>query len=148
MQGDTSLLDRLRVEPRQYASGPAILDSIVKVWGGASRRFFRMWPWLTLTYKTAPAVVAFSPCMCVCVCSQFRTKLLPPPSPSTPAQVFAVSSKPNHFLPWQNHPKREGTGTGFVAHDRLILTNAHVVADSTYVLVKRHGSGTKYRAGG
>ncbi len=34
-------------------------------------------------------------------------------------------------------------GTGFVVHDRLILTNAHVVADSTYVLVKRHGSGTK-----
>ncbi len=31
-------------------------------------------------------------------------------------------------------------------HDRLIITNAHVVADSTYVLVKRHGSGTKYKA--
>lgn len=37
--------------------------------------------------------------------------------------------------------------TGFIVHNRLILTNAHVVADSTYVLVKRHGSGTKYRAG-
>lgn len=36
---------------------------------------------------------------------------------------------------------------GFIVHNRLILTNAHVVADSTYVLVKRHGSGTKYRAG-
>lgn len=47
----------------------------------------------------------------------------------------------------QNHPKRESTGTGFVVHDRLILTNAHVVADSTYVLVKRHGSGTKFKAG-
>lgn len=50
-------------------------------------------------------------------------------------------------MPWQNHPKRESTGTGFVIRDRLILTNAHVVADQTYVTVKRHGSGTKYRAG-
>ncbi|MEW5297330.1 MAG: hypothetical protein WDW36_000546 [Sanguina aurantia] len=61
-------------------------------------------------------------------------------------KIFTVHSRPNHFLPWQNHPKRESTGTGFIVHNRLILTNAHVVADSTYVLVKRHGSGTKYRA--
>lgn len=55
--------------------------------------------------------------------------------------------RPDYFLPWQNHPKRESTGTGFVIRDRLLLTNAHVVADQTYVTVKRHGSGTKYRAG-
>lgn len=61
-------------------------------------------------------------------------------------KVYTVHSKPNNFLPWQNHPKRESSGTGFVTHDRLVLTNAHVVADSTYVLVKRHGSGTKYKA--
>lgn len=58
-----------------------------------------------------------------------------------------VLCRPDYFLPWQNHPKRESTGTGFVIRDRLILTNAHVVADQTYVTVKRHGSGTKYRAG-
>ncbi len=62
-------------------------------------------------------------------------------------KIYTVHSRPNYTLPWQNHPKRESTGTGFVVHDRLILTNAHVVADATYVLVKRHGSGTKYRAG-
>ncbi|GIM10261.1 hypothetical protein Vretimale_14052 [Volvox reticuliferus] len=61
-------------------------------------------------------------------------------------KIYTVHSRPNYTLPWQNHPKRESTGTGFVVHDRLILTNAHVVADATYVLVKRHGSGTKYRA--
>jgi S1-C subfamily serine protease len=62
-------------------------------------------------------------------------------------KIYTVHSRPNYTLPWQNHPKRESTGTGFVVHDRLILTNAHVVADATYVLVKRHGSGTKFRAG-
>jgi S1-C subfamily serine protease len=61
--------------------------------------------------------------------------------------VTFVTYRPDYFLPWQNHPKRESTGTGFVIRDRLILTNAHVVADQTYVTVKRHGSGTKYRAG-
>lgn len=61
--------------------------------------------------------------------------------------VLGAPCRPDYFLPWQNHPKRESTGTGFVIRDRLILTNAHVVADQTYVTVKRHGSGTKYRAG-
>jgi S1-C subfamily serine protease len=62
-------------------------------------------------------------------------------------KVYTVHSRPNYFLPWQNHPKRESSGTGFVVRDGMILTNAHVVADQTYVAVKRHGSGMKYRAG-
>lgn len=36
--------------------------------------------------------------------------------------------------------------TGFVISGRRILTNAHVVADHTFVLVRKHGSPTKYRA--
>ena len=35
---------------------------------------------------------------------------------------------------------------GFVIHGKKILTNAHVVADHTFVLVRKHGSPTKYRA--
>lgn len=61
--------------------------------------------------------------------------------------MSTVHSRPNYVLPWQNHPKRESSGTGFVIAQDLILTNAHVVADQTYVTVKRHGSGTKFRAG-
>ncbi|KIY96346.1 Protease Do-like 10 [Monoraphidium neglectum] len=61
-------------------------------------------------------------------------------------KIYCVYSRSDWLLPWQAHPKREGTGTGFVIRDRLILTNAHVVADQTYITVKRHGSGTKYRA--
>uniref|UniRef100_A0A803RBS7 Uncharacterized protein n=1 Tax=Cannabis sativa TaxID=3483 RepID=A0A803RBS7_CANSA len=37
-------------------------------------------------------------------------------------------------------------GSGFVIHGKRILTNAHVVADHTFVLVRKHGSPTKYRA--
>lgn len=35
---------------------------------------------------------------------------------------------------------------GFFLKDRRILTNAHVVADYTFVMVRKHGSPTKYRA--
>jgi S1-C subfamily serine protease len=35
---------------------------------------------------------------------------------------------------------------GFVISGRTIVTNAHVVADHTFVLVRKHGSPTKYRA--
>ncbi|CAM8922754.1 unnamed protein product [Rhodiola kirilowii] len=61
-------------------------------------------------------------------------------------KIFTVSSSPNYFLPWQNKSQREVMGSGFVITGRRILTNAHVVADHTFVLVRKHGSPTKYRA--
>ncbi|KAF7846825.1 hypothetical protein BT93_L3694, partial [Corymbia citriodora subsp. variegata] len=61
-------------------------------------------------------------------------------------KIFTVSSSPNYLLPWQNKPPRETWGSGFVIPGKRIVTNAHVVADHTFVLVRKHGSPTKYRA--
>uniref|UniRef100_J3M784 Protease Do-like PDZ domain-containing protein n=1 Tax=Oryza brachyantha TaxID=4533 RepID=J3M784_ORYBR len=61
-------------------------------------------------------------------------------------KVFTVSSSPSYFLPWQNKAQRESMGSGFVIPGRRIITNAHVVADHTFVLVRKHGSPTKYKA--
>ncbi|RZC47913.1 hypothetical protein C5167_040850 [Papaver somniferum] len=61
-------------------------------------------------------------------------------------KIFTVASSPNYFLPWQNKSQRETMGSGFVIEGRRIITNAHVVADNTFVLVRRHGSPNKYRA--
>lgn len=61
-------------------------------------------------------------------------------------KIFTVSTSPNYFLPWQNKSQRESMGSGFVISGRKILTNAHVVADHTFLLVRKHGSPTKYRA--
>ncbi|XP_014510280.1 protease Do-like 10, mitochondrial [Vigna radiata var. radiata] len=61
-------------------------------------------------------------------------------------KVFTVSCSPNYLLPWQNKSQRETMGSGFVILGRKILTNAHVVADHTFVLVRKHGCPTKYRA--
>ncbi|KAK2999534.1 hypothetical protein RJ639_024581 [Escallonia herrerae] len=44
-------------------------------------------------------------------------------------KIFTVSSSPRFVIP-----------------GKRILTNAHVVADHTFVLVRKHGSPTKYRA--
>lgn len=61
-------------------------------------------------------------------------------------KIFTVSSSPSYFLPWQNKPQRESMGSGFIISGRRIITNAHVVADHTFVLVRKHGCPTKYRA--
>eukprot|EP01112_Ceratiomyxa_fruticulosa_P011872 TRINITY_DN3266_c0_g1_i1.p1 TRINITY_DN3266_c0_g1~~TRINITY_DN3266_c0_g1_i1.p1 ORF type:complete len:585 (-),score=128.25 TRINITY_DN3266_c0_g1_i1:22-1776(-) len=61
-------------------------------------------------------------------------------------KVFTVQTMPNHFLPWQMKPQREITGSGFVISGKRILTNAHVIASSTSVMVRSYGSATKYPA--
>ncbi|GBG79801.1 hypothetical protein CBR_g30063 [Chara braunii] len=61
-------------------------------------------------------------------------------------KIFSVSSSPNYFLPWQNKPQRETSGSGFVIKGRRIVTNAHVVADQTFVLVRKHGCSTRFKA--
>lgn len=61
-------------------------------------------------------------------------------------KVFTVHSRPNYFMPWQQKPQRESTGSGFVVDGNRILTNAHVVSDHSFVLVRRHGTAQKHKA--
>ncbi|KAJ0234457.1 Protease Do-like 10 [Hirschfeldia incana] len=61
-------------------------------------------------------------------------------------KIFTVSTSPSYFLPWQNKSQRESMGSGFVISGRRIITNAHVVADHSFVLVRKHGSPIKHRA--
>ncbi|XP_057470889.1 protease Do-like 10, mitochondrial isoform X3 [Actinidia eriantha] len=61
-------------------------------------------------------------------------------------KIFVVLCSPNYFHPWQNKYQIQTHGSGFIITGKRILTNAHVVADHTFVLVRKHGSPTKYRA--
>lgn len=61
-------------------------------------------------------------------------------------KVFSMTSKPNFFQPWQNHGQSAGTGSGFIIAGHLILTNAHVVANQTFLLVRKQGDTKKYIA--
>ncbi|KAN0009242.1 hypothetical protein ACTFIU_006517 [Dictyostelium citrinum] len=61
-------------------------------------------------------------------------------------KVFSVLTSPNYFIPWQMKPQREVTGSGFVISGKRILTNAHVVADQTLVMVTKFGNPNKFTA--
>lgn len=49
-------------------------------------------------------------------------------------KVFVVKAKVNYKLPWQRKAPKNSNGSGFTIHDRRILTNAHVVEDSTTIM--------------
>jgi len=61
-------------------------------------------------------------------------------------KVFSVQSRPNFMQPWQNYPQSSATGSGFVISGGRIITNAHVVANQTFVQVRKQGDPKKYIA--
>ena len=61
-------------------------------------------------------------------------------------KVFAVNTSPNFLQPWQSKTQRECTGTAFAVSNRQLITNAHVVADQSFVSVRRFGDSQKYAA--
>eukprot|EP01062_Namystynia_karyoxenos_P012554 TRINITY_DN14525_c0_g2_i1.p1 TRINITY_DN14525_c0_g2~~TRINITY_DN14525_c0_g2_i1.p1 ORF type:complete len:607 (+),score=146.80 TRINITY_DN14525_c0_g2_i1:86-1906(+) len=63
-------------------------------------------------------------------------------------KVFATASHPNYFLPWQRKFQHHSTGSGFVVDRRrhLLLTNAHVVLDATFIEVRREADSEKFSA--
>eukprot|EP01065_Artemidia_motanka_P002900 TRINITY_DN11379_c2_g1_i1.p1 TRINITY_DN11379_c2_g1~~TRINITY_DN11379_c2_g1_i1.p1 ORF type:complete len:622 (+),score=229.74 TRINITY_DN11379_c2_g1_i1:33-1868(+) len=63
-------------------------------------------------------------------------------------KVYATASRPNYFLPWQRRYQHHSTGSGFVADlgRRLLLTNAHVVLDATFIEVRRESDSEKFSA--
>ena len=64
-------------------------------------------------------------------------------------KVYAVHSPVCPLQPWTVKSQEESTGSGFwIEHngEPCILTNAHVVADATYVEVRKAGDARKYVA--
>ena len=59
---------------------------------------------------------------------------------------LSLSAPADRAQQWQNKSQRHSTGSGFIISDRKILTNAHVVADQTFVTITKHNSGTHFPA--
>jgi len=61
-------------------------------------------------------------------------------------KVFVTSNEPDFRRPWQSLGTRAATGSGCILPGNRILTNAHVVEDSTFVQVRKESSPKKYTA--
>lgn len=60
-------------------------------------------------------------------------------------KIYTVSKKPNYLEPWNSTVVRS-TGSGSIISDNRILTNAHVVANETFIEVKKYGDTKRYQA--
>lgn len=60
-------------------------------------------------------------------------------------KIYAVSKIPNYNTPWNSSTKRSN-GSGSIINGNKILTNAHVIANHTFIEVKRHGDTKRYVA--
>lgn len=60
-------------------------------------------------------------------------------------KIYTVSKNPSYTTPWNSSISRSH-GSGSIIVGNRILTNAHVVADETFIEVKRHGDTKKYEA--
>lgn len=61
-------------------------------------------------------------------------------------KIYTTYRGPNFSAPWSKLPPEEFTGTGFVLSDELILTNAHVVEQSSQIFVQPPQSSDRLRA--
>ncbi len=78
----------------------------------------------------------------------------PPPSPpaSQPSlrdsvvKVFVTSNSMDFYRPWQSQGSTSTTGSGSVIEGQRILTNAHVVSDSTFIQIRKESDPRSFTA--
>ena len=61
-------------------------------------------------------------------------------------KVYTVSNSPDYYNPWSMQGPRGNSGSGCIIEDNLILTNAHVVSNQTFLQVRKYGDTQRYRA--
>lgn len=59
--------------------------------------------------------------------------------------VYVVKHSYNTLSPW-NSNTRKGSGSGLIIEGGLVLTNAHVAADATFLELQRHGETRRHEA--
>lgn len=61
-------------------------------------------------------------------------------------KIHSYKSSHDRVQPWQTITQRHTTGSGFIIENNKILTNAHCVADHSFVTVTKHNSGQHFHA--
>ncbi len=60
-------------------------------------------------------------------------------------KIYSVVSQPDYYRPWQRKSFRSAA-SGFIIEGNRILTNAHVVANQTFIEVRRNGNPKRFQA--
>lgn len=61
-------------------------------------------------------------------------------------KIYTTQSAPDYFTPWRLLSPRQSSGSGSVIAGNQILTNAHVVANASYVQAQKHNDPQRYLA--
>ena len=60
--------------------------------------------------------------------------------------IYTTQAAPDYFTPWRLLTPRQSSGSGSVIAGNQILTNAHVVANASYVQAQKHNDPRRYQA--
>ena len=61
-------------------------------------------------------------------------------------KIYTTQAAPDYFTPWRLLTPSQSSGSGSVIRGNRILTNAHVIADASYVQVQKHNDPNRYTA--
>lgn len=61
-------------------------------------------------------------------------------------KIYTTAAAPDYFTPWRLLTPRQSSGSGSVIEGNRILTNAHVVADASYVQAQKFNDPQRYAA--
>ncbi|MEQ8953628.1 MAG: serine protease [Gammaproteobacteria bacterium] len=61
-------------------------------------------------------------------------------------KIYTTQAAPDYFTPWRLLTPRQSSGSGAVIAGNRILTNAHVVANASYVQAQKHNDPRRYQA--
>ena len=61
-------------------------------------------------------------------------------------KIYITEQRYDYMQPWQATPPGYGNGSGFIIDKRRILTNAHVISDTTFIEVQRDGDPRRFPA--
>jgi S1-C subfamily serine protease len=61
-------------------------------------------------------------------------------------KIYCVQNEPDYDNPWNMRGPETFSGSGCVIGGNRILTNAHVVSDHTFIMVRLHGQTQKHQA--
>lgn len=61
-------------------------------------------------------------------------------------KIYTTQAAPDYFTPWRLLTPRQSSGSGSVIAGNQILTNAHVVANASYIQAQKHNDPRRYEA--